>query len=93
MINNMNKFENPELPWKEDFIEWHAGDLYERGYIFNKTEWERFSETMYDVAMEFFLELAHDDDMFNLEQVAIDMDNYEFPEPVDAPDFPHGEVL
>lgn len=32
------------------------------------------------------------EDLYNLEQVAIDMDNYEFPEPVDAPDFPHGEV-
>jgi hypothetical protein len=79
--------------WKEDILEWHAGDLYERGYIFNQSDWEQFSSVMSLVAMEFFIELVDDDDMFNLEQVAIDMDNYEFPEPIDAPDFPHGEVL
>lgn len=93
MMSNMNNMEDWELPWQEDVLEWHAGEMHERGYIFNKTEWERFARVMSDVAMEFFSELAHDDDMFNLTQVAIDMDNYEFPEPIDAPDFPHGEVL
>jgi hypothetical protein len=30
--------------------------------------------------------------MFNLERFAIDLENYEFPELMDARDFPHGEV-
>lgn len=37
--------------------------------------------------------LSAHDDLFELEQVALALENYEFPEPIDAPDFPHGEDL
>jgi len=88
----MDKLKLSEVLWHDDYIEWHASDLYECGYISNQDEWENFAKVMNDVAMEYFSEKAHEQDMFNLERFAIDLENYEFPELMDARDFPHGEV-
>jgi hypothetical protein len=48
--------------WKDEHIEWYADDLYNLGYLFNETEWERFSTAMNDCAMEFFLQMQIDDE-------------------------------
>ena len=46
--------------WKDEHIEWYAEDLYNLGYLFNETEWERFSSAMSDFAMEFLLQMEID---------------------------------
>jgi hypothetical protein len=57
--------------WKDRHLEWYAEDLYNLGYLVNEVEWERFSDAMNHCAMEFFLELEIDTEMFNLGEAGL----------------------
>lgn len=72
--------------------------------IWESTIWENMVKDLLDVdiaqlvseldeaVMAICSDYLEPSDFFDLEQVALDLDNFELPQPEDAPDFPYEQI-
>lgn len=80
--------------WKTENIRWTARDLIESKFIADENEWLEFSESVHEFVQHYFEEKAYGIDWI---RVSLDLENSlanaSLPEPMEAPDFPHGEEV